>query len=290
MKPAKFDYLKPESLPAALKMLAERPADIKILAGGQSLMPALNFRLARPAALLDINELRELQYVRAKSDKLHIGAITRHCYFHRPDVSGALGSLLSKVVKHIAHHPIRQRGTFAGSLAHADPASEWCLVANTLGAEIVILSDGGERIVPAEDFFKGTFTTALSENELLAEIRLPVLDGQWSSGFYEFSRRKGDFALAMSLAVLRIENGIVRDAKIGLSGVSDRPLRLHHLEASLIGETLSEAVISRAGRDAQNTANILSDIHASEEYRKDLIYAVVCRALREAAQEARTSS
>lgn len=289
MKPAKFDYLKPETLPLALEALAERPSEIKILAGGQSLMPALNFRLARPAVLLDINELRELQYVRTTADKLHIGAITRHCYFHRPAVNGALGNLLKKVVQHIAHHPIRQRGTFAGSLAHADPASEWCLLTRTLRAEIVLLRKGEERIVPADDFFKGTFTTALNEDEILAEIRLPLLGDGWSSGFYEFSRRKGDFALAMSLAAIKTENGVVRDARIGLGGVSDRPLRLGAIEEALIGQKLDQALIERASRDAQNSTEAMEDIHASADYRNHLIHTVVSRALQEAAHDARIS-
>lgn len=288
MKPAKFDYFKPTTLQAALDVLAERPDDFKILAGGQSLLPALNFRLARPAALLDINELSELQHVRASPDALHIGAITRHCYFHRPAVDGPLGALLSKVVHNIAHYPIRQRGTFAGSLAHADPASEWCLVTQTLGAKLVIRSKRGERVVAADNFFRGTFTTALESDEILVEIRLPQLGKGWTSGFYEFSRRKGDFALAMSLAALRLENGVVREALIGLGGVSDRPIKLSLIEQSLIDERLTDSTIEAAGRLAQHSVKAVGDIHATPEYRSDLIFAVVCRALHEAAGEAKT--
>ena len=165
MKPAAFDYVKPASVTEALVLLAEYADSCKILAGGQSLVPAMNFRLARPDILIDINDLRELDYIDSPADRLHIGALTRHAAFHRPVIEAPLGVLLSKVVRHIAHYPIRQRGTFAGSVAHADPASEWCLVATTLGAEMVARSVRGERVIEANAFFQGTFTTALAVDE-----------------------------------------------------------------------------------------------------------------------------
>lgn len=283
MKPAPFEYFRPGSLSEALSLLADGGDECKILAGGQSLVPAMNFRLARPATLIDINDLHELAYVRTNSETLSIGALTRHAAFHQPVVDGPLGLLLSKVVQHIAHYPIRQRGTFGGSLAHADPASEWCLLVSTLGAEIVAKSVRGERVIASEAFFKGTFSTNLTADELLVEIRLPVMSNNWRAGFYEFSRRAGDFALGMALAALRTEGGIVQEARLGVGGVSDRAIRLEALEHRLVGSPASPEAIEAIAGAARASIDPTSDIHASSEYRRDLIATVVKRALIEAA-------
>ena len=283
MKPAPFEYFRPGSLSEALSLLADGGDECKILAGGQSLVPAMNFRLARPTTLIDINDLHELAYVRTNSETLSIGALTRHAAFHQPVVDGPLGLLLSKVVQHIAHYPIRQRGTFGGSLAHADPASEWCLLVSTLGAEIVAKSVRGERVIASEAFFKGTFSTNLTADELLVEIRLPVMANNWRAGFYEFSRRAGDFALGMALAALRIEDGVVQEARLGVGGVSDRAIRLEALEHRLVGKPASPEAIQATATAARASIDPTSDIHASSEYRRDLIATVVKRALIEAA-------
>src|SRR6266853_6373196 len=283
MKPAAFDYFRPASVSEALALLAKYKDDCKILAGGQSLVPAMNFRLARPAILIDINELAELDYVRAGEGGLHIGALTRHAVFHRHVVDSPLGALLSKVARHIAHYPIRQRGTFAGSLAHADPASEWCLVATTLDAAVVAKSARGERVIAVGDFFHGTFSTDLAADELLAEVLLPAMAQGWRTGFYEFSRRAGDFALGMALAALRIEGGIVSEARLGVGGVSDRAIRLQTLESALVGRPASPEVIESIAREAWASVSPVGDIHASPEYRRDLIATAVRRALTEAA-------
>ncbi|MDI4236997.1 xanthine dehydrogenase family protein subunit M [Bradyrhizobium sp. Arg237L] len=282
MKAAAFDYLRPSGLGEALALLATHKDDCKILAGGQSLVPAMNFRLARPAILIDINDLDELDYLRADADQLKIGALTRHAAFHRPVVEGPLGTLLAKVVRHIAHYPIRQRGTFAGSLSHADPASEWCLVATTLRAEMVAKSARGERVIAVADFFHGTFTTALEPDEILAEIRLPAMTPDWRVGFYEFSRRAGDFALGMAVAAARVDGGTIREARLGVGGVADRAIRLGLLEDQLVGKPASLAIIDAIAREARGMIEPNGDIHASPEYRRDLIAASVKRALTEA--------
>jgi carbon-monoxide dehydrogenase medium subunit len=282
VKPAAFSYLKPANVAETLALLAEQADSCKILAGGQSLVPAMNFRLARPEALIDINDLGELDYVRISSDRLHIGALTRHAAFHRPVVEAPIGGLLSKVVRHIAHYPIRQRGTFAGSIAHADPASEWCLVATTLGAEMVARSVRGERVIQASEFFQGIFTTALAVDELLVEVRLPLLAQGWRSGFYEFSRRAGDFALGMAVAALKIEDGAICAAHLGVGGVADRAIRLAALEQQLVGRPASMAVIDEIAREARALVDPGGDIHASPEYRRDLVATSVKRALTEA--------
>jgi aerobic carbon-monoxide dehydrogenase medium subunit len=282
VKAAAFDYFRPADLGEALALLATYKDDCKILAGGQSLVPAMNFRLARPAILVDINDLNELDYLRPDADHLKIGALTRHAAFHQPVVEGPLGTLLAKVVRHIAHYPIRQRGTFAGSLSHADPASEWCLVATTLRAEMIAVSVRGERVIAASDFFHGTFTTALEPDEVLTEIRLPAMTPDWRAGFYEFSRRAGDFALGMAVAAARVEDGTIREARLGVGGVADRAIRLEALEEQLVGKAASSDVIDGIAREARGMIEPNGDIHASPEYRRDLIATSVKRALTEA--------
>ena len=212
MKPAPFRYHAPKTIDEAVETLAEvAPDDGRVLAGGQSLVPIMAFRLARPSHLVDINGVEALKRLAVDGDKLSIGACVRHAAFHRPVADGPLGLLLAKVVRHIAHHPIRTRGTFCGSVAHADPASEWCLVAVTLDAEMVAKSVRGERMIPARDYFEGIMTTALAEDELLTEVRLPILPADTRFGFYEFNRRAGDYAIAMALVTYRVVNGVMAD-------------------------------------------------------------------------------
>src|SRR5580700_2971529 len=190
MKPAPFQYHAPKTVDEAVALLAEvAPVDGRVLAGGQSLVPTMAFRLARPAHLVDINGIAELDRITVADGKLSIGACVRHAAFYRPVTDGPLGLLLAAVVRHIAHHPIRTRGTFCGSLANADPASEWCTVAAALDAEMVARSAHGTRVIAAKDFFAGVMTTALAEDELLTEVRLPLLPAGTCVGFQEFSRR-----------------------------------------------------------------------------------------------------
>jgi carbon-monoxide dehydrogenase medium subunit len=194
MKPAAFEYFAPRTVDHALDLLAEHGEEGKILAGGQSLVPAMNFRLARPAGLIDINRIAALDYVREEGGELCIGALARHARFEAPAAGGALAAFLPRVAHHIAHVPIRSRGTFCGSVAHADPASEWCLVAATLDAEMIVASRRAARTLRPDAYFVSALTTALAPDELLTEIRLPLLDAGWRDGFAEFSRRAGDYA------------------------------------------------------------------------------------------------
>src|SRR5690349_23139606 len=249
MKPAPFRYHAPKTLDEAVALLAEvAPDDGRVLAGGQSLVPTMAFRLARPAHLVDINGIQSLAKVTANGGGLSIGACVRHAAFHRPVVEGPLGKLLSTVVRHIGHYPIRTRGTFCGSLAHADPASEWCLVAATLGAELLAQSTRGVRTIAVEQFFQGVMTTALAPDELLVEVRLPLLSKETRFGFSEFSRRPGDFALAMALVVRGEET------RIGLGGVEASPRRIAAADAAV---------------------EPLRDPRYSAEYRRDLARTVV---------------
>ena len=219
VKSAPFTYHAPKTVDDAVAMLAEfAPADGRILAGGQSLVPMMAFRMARPAHLIDINPVDGLNRLAVEENALSIAACVRHAAFHRPVVEGPTGALLSDIVSHIAHYPIRLRGTFCGSLAHADPASEWCLTAVTLGLEIVAASRRGRRVIASDKFFEGMMTTALAEDELLVEARLPLLSPDTRCGFYEFSRRAGDYALAMALVTFRLQDGIIVEPRIGIGG------------------------------------------------------------------------
>jgi carbon-monoxide dehydrogenase medium subunit len=288
VKPAAFTYHRPATVDQAVGLLAElAPRDGRVLAGGQSLVPIMAFRLARPAYLIDINRVVGLDRIGVQDGRLRIGARVRHAAFHRPVEDGSLGALLATVVRHIAHYPIRLRGTFCGSLAHADPAAEWCLVAATLDAELVAVSTRGRRILSACDFFHGAMQTALQPDELLAEARLPFLPPDARFGFAEFSRRAGDYALAMALAVLRIEGGVITASMIGIGGVEAMPRRLGAAEAVLAGAAPNEAVFRAAADAAAAAIDPLTDGQTDARYRRELVAAMVQRALtRAAAQEA----
>jgi carbon-monoxide dehydrogenase medium subunit len=282
MKPVSFRYFAPRTVDDALDLLAEHGEEGKILAGGQSLVPAMNFRLARPTSLVDINRIDALDYVREDGGELRIGALARHVRFEAPVGGGALSAFLPRVARHIGHLPIRSRGTFCGSIAHADPASEWCLLVATLDAELVIASRRGQRRVRPNEYFVGALATTLEPDELLTEIRLPFLDAGWRTGFAEFSRRAGDFALAMCTAFLRFEDGCIAEARLGVGGATDRPLRIAAAEAVLTGTEGGPDIRREAGNIAAEKIDPLEDIHASAPYRRDLVRAMVGRALLQA--------
>jgi carbon-monoxide dehydrogenase medium subunit len=282
MKPVSFRYFVPRTVVDALDLLAAHGQEGKILAGGQSLVPAMNFRLARPANLIDINRIDALDYVREHGGELRIGALARHARFEAPVSGGALSAFLPRLARHIGHLPIRSRGTFCGSIAHADPASEWCLLAATLDAELVIVSRRGQRKARPNEFFVTALTTTLEPDELLTEIRLPLLDDGWRMGFAEFSRRAGDYALAMCAAFLRFEDRRIIEARIGLGGATDRASRNAAAEAILTGTDGGPGIRREAGNIAAETIEPLVDIHASAEYRRDLVRAMVGRALDQA--------
>lgn len=279
MKPARFDYYRARSPAEAVSQLSEHGDEAKILAGGQSLVPAMNFRLARPSVLVDVNPVSELDYVEMDGDRLRIGSLVRHSAFERPVADGPTGRLLQMASRHVGHLPIRVRGTFGGSLAHADPAAEWCVIARLLDAEIVALSSDGTRSVAASDFFQTVFTTALQPDELLVETLLPVLPSTTHVGFTEFSRRAGDFALTMIATAIDMNGSTVATARIAVGGVSDRPLRAAEAEATLRGQELTEDVVEAAAETAATEIEPMGDIHGSAEYRRDLIRALTRRAL-----------
>jgi len=284
MKPAPFRHYAPTTVDEAVALLAElAPQDGRVLAGGQSLVPTMAFRLARPAHLIDINGIAALKRLAVADGKLAIGACVRHAAFHRPPVEGPLGALLAKVVRHIAHYPIRTRGTFCGSIANADPASEWCTVAVALGAEMVAQSARGTRAIAAKDFFAGIMTTSLAEDELLTEVRLPLLPADTRTGFYEFSRRAGDFAIAMALATYRLEGGKIVDPRVAVGGAEPHARRITEAEQALAGKAPGAEAFTAAAARAEAAVDPMEDINNSAQYRRELVRAVVRRALEQAA-------
>jgi carbon-monoxide dehydrogenase medium subunit len=284
MKPAPFRYHAPKTIEEAVETLAEVAGeDGRVLAGGQSLVPIMAFRLARPAHLVDINGVEALRRLAVDGDKLSIGACVRHAAFHKPVVDGPLGRLLAKVVRHIAHYPIRTRGTFCGSIAHADPASEWCLVAAALGADMVARSASGTRTIPVQDFFRGIMTTALNDDELLTEVRLPILPADTHCGFYEFNRRAGDFAIAMALVTYRLENGMMVEPRVAVGGAEPQPRRIAAAEQALTGNAPGQPAFAAAAEAAAAAVDPLEDAVTSADYRRDLVRTVTRRALEQAA-------
>lgn len=283
MKPSKFTYYEATSVEQAVMMLADvAQHDGRVIAGGQTLVPAMALRFAQPAYLVDINGVASLQELAERDGLLEIGACVRHAAFHAPVAGGPLGALLSTVVRHIAHLPIRTRGTFCGSIANADPASEWCLVSVTLGATFQVRSMAGSREIAASDFFLGYMTTALAADELLVSTRLPLLSPAASFGFEEVSRRAGDFAQAMALAVLESEQGTLRNVRIGLGGVESTPRRIAAAEAILEGQAATPALIEAAARAARDDVVPLDITEDGQRYRRHLTQTVVRRALAKA--------
>jgi carbon-monoxide dehydrogenase medium subunit len=284
MKPAAFQYHSPATIDEAVALLSDTAEDGgRILAGGQSLVPTMAFRLATPGHLVDINGIAELGTLSTGDGALTIGACVRHAAFHDAVVDGPFGDVLTEIAHHIGHYPIRQRGTFCGSLAQADPASEWCLLAVTLGATLTARSAGGSRDIAAADFIHGTMTTALAEDELLvsAAILLPAPDTRF--GFSEFNRRAGDFALAMALAAYRIEDGVLADVRLGIGGAEDRPRRIAEAEAALTGQAPGDDAFNAAADAVAAALDPMEDAQTDADYRRDLARTLAFRALQGAA-------
>jgi carbon-monoxide dehydrogenase medium subunit len=284
MKPAPFQYHAPTTVAETLDLLAQYADDDgRVLAGGQSLVPTMAFRLARPKHLVDINAVPELNRLVVENGRLCIGAGVRHAAFEKPVEDGPIGRLLATVVRHIAHGPIRARGTFCGSIAHADPASEWCAVAMVLNAEMVAESKAsGTRIILGREFFEGIMTTALRGDELLREVRLPILPKGTYAGFAEYSRRAGDYAIAMAVSTYRLRNGVMTDVHVAVGGAEAAPRRIPEAERALIGRQPNPATFQAAGNAAGKAVDPLDDPSISAKYRRGVVRAVVSRALENA--------
>jgi carbon-monoxide dehydrogenase medium subunit len=282
MKPPPFAVVLPESVDEAVGALREHGDEAKLLAGGQSLVPLLNMRLARPSVLVDVNAIPGLDGVH-RNGGLELGATVRVARLERdPDVAAA-APLLAEAVRHVAHPAIRTRSTVGGTIAHADPVAELPAVLVALGGEVVARGPGGERAIAADDFFRTYFTTALEADEMVVAIRLPAAGGR-RTGFAEVARRHGDYALVGAAACLETGgDGTVSAARVVLFGAGDRPLRASAAEAALAGRPLGPESAAEAASAAAAELDPPGDVHASSAYRREVAGVVVRRALERAA-------
>lgn len=280
MKPPPFAYVMAESIEHAVAELVRSDGDGKLIAGGQSLMPMLNFRLLDPSVLIDIGKIPALTGICETEDDLTIGALTRHVDLETSPLVARHFPVLTEAVKHVAHVAIRNRGTIGGSLCHADPAAELPMMAVLLDAEIHVSGPDGERHIPAEEFFLGALTTDLEEDEIVTRIHFPYLPEGTGCGFEEISRRSGDFALAAAAAAVRLVDDNVSEVRLAVTGVDDLPLRIGAAEDALLGSALDDGAISSASQIVCDAVNPNSDVQASAEYRRHLIGVLVRRVLR----------
>ncbi len=289
MKPAPFDYVAPDSLEEALAVLAEHGDEAKILAGGQSLVPMMNFRLAQPALLADCNRLGSLDFIReGDGGSLRIGAMTRMRRLERDPLVASKAPLVRETVPHIAHPQIRNRGTVGGSLAHADPASELPVLALARGFRLRLQRAGGDRWVEAADFFTGLLTTALEPEEMLTEIEIPPMPARTGWAFAEVARRHGDYAQVGVAALVTVDgDGLCAGARLVYLSVGETPMAAPRAAAALVGARLSEDILRQAAEIASaREIEPSGDIHASEAYKRHLARVLTVRALTTAAARA----
>ena len=283
MKPSPFIHHRPATIGDAVRLLAELGnKDVRILAGGQSLIPMMAFRLARPTHLIDINTIIGLDVIKVEEEVITIGALCRHEDVRRLPIPGATGLLLRTIVPNIAHRPIRSLGTFCGSIVNADPASEWCLTVLTLGGVMNVVGPKGRRGIQADAWFQGAMTTSLGSSEILETVSLPLLPEGTCFSFKEFSRRLGDFAIVSALAVFELVNGRMVHVRLGVGGAEERPRRMTEAEGWLEGR--EPGVESFAGAATAVAADLvpMEDIHTNANYRRNLAASLVRRALEEA--------
>ena len=287
MKPSKFNYFAPTNVAEALDLLRDHGPDVKILAGGQSLVPVLNFRLNRPAAIVDLNRITELSYIRDEESHIAIGALTRQRRIENSDVVARRSPLLVEATKFIGHLPIRSRATIGGSLANADPAAEDPAVATALDSTMVLQSHRGERRVEAGDFFLGMLETAVGEDELLTGVEVPAMPPGSGWSFQEISRRHGDFALAGVAAQITLDGDRVTDARLAACGVGPGPIRLVGTEEIIEKQGISKQAIDQAAGMAASEVAPESDLHATADYRRKLLGVMTVRAVTQAVGRAR---
>jgi CO/xanthine dehydrogenase FAD-binding subunit len=283
MKPSAFDYFDPKGVKEAIKLLERYGDEGKLLAGGQSLVPMMNFRVARPKVLIDINGIRALQYIRQSGKALAIGALTRESELEASQLVTGRCPILAKAVSYIGHTAIRTRGTVGGSLAHADPSAEIPTVICALNGQMKVVGISGKRTLGPEEFFLTYLTTSLDPTEILVEVRVPTLPVGTGWSFMELSRRHGDFAIvAVAVVLYRGRAKACKEARIALGGVAPTPIRAADAEGVLAGQKITEALIQEAAMKAAEATEPESDYHASAEYRRDMARVFTQRALREA--------
>jgi CO/xanthine dehydrogenase FAD-binding subunit len=283
VKPPKFEYTAPNTVEEVLAVLSQYGDDAKILAGGQSLVPLMNMRLARPKYIVDINRLGGLAYLKEEDGVLAVGALTRHKQVEKSDLVRRKNPLLSEAATFIGHPQVRNRGTAGGTLAHADPAAELPAVITALGGELVVQGPAGIRKATPHEFFLTFLTVQMEPTEMLVEARFPNIIGKTGTAFLEFSRRHGDFAIvAVAAAVTLDSNGACQKVGIGLAGVGPTPIKPVGAEKILTGQVLKDEVIEEAAIKASEESDPGSDVHGSSEYRREMVRVFTRRALKKA--------
>ncbi|MDO8300603.1 xanthine dehydrogenase family protein subunit M [Lacisediminimonas sp.] len=290
MKPSQFNYVRPATLEQAIAALAAAAGEGKIIAGGQSLMPMMNFRLVSPALLIDINRIKELDFLEEQAGGLRIGALTRHHTLETSSLVKRLFPVLSAAMAHVAHLAIRNRGTIGGSISHADPAAELPMMMLLLEARITAVSPRGKRVIDAADFFLAALTSDVQEDEIVTEISLPALPAGAGWAFEEVARRPGDYALAAVGVILTQEQGRAAQVRIGVMGVGDTPMRLPDAEAVLNGQACDEQSLDAVVAAVRNSVQPDGDLHASGDYRRHLVGVLVRRAVKDAWKRAQANA
>jgi carbon-monoxide dehydrogenase medium subunit len=291
MKPPAFQYAQAHDSQEAVALLSEHGSEAKVLAGGQSLVPMLNFRLAQPSVLIDLNRASGLDYVREDDGHVVIGAMTRQRSLETDPVLHDAVPLLAEALRHVGHVTNRNRGTIGGSLAHADPAAELPTLVTGLGGELIVEGPGGSRTVAADDFFLGTFVTVMDYNEVLTGIRLSRLPSGTGVAVEELARRHGDFAIVAAMAAIHLDAvGRADLVRLALSGVDSVPIRLRESESILQGSELTDALIDESGAAVAGAINPQEDVHAPAAYRRDMARLLLIRAVGKAVHRAREGS
>jgi CO/xanthine dehydrogenase FAD-binding subunit len=291
MKPPSFEYHVPSTLGEALALLRDCTPDARPLAGGQSLVPMMNFRLTHPRYLIDLNRIAALSYIHVEHGDLCIGAMTRHRHVEQSEIIKAHWPLLSGTMRHVAHVQIRNRGTIGGSLSHADPAAELPAIMGALDAKMIVRNASGSRTFAAEEFFVGALTTALEPDELLVEIRIPPLRAGTGWAFDELSRRRGDFAIVGVAALVKCDRSNKVDfARLTLTGVGDTFVRCHDAESTLLGCHADSETLAKAARAAVADLQPESDLHASADYRREVAEVLARRVMAEAVARAKAAA
>jgi carbon-monoxide dehydrogenase medium subunit len=284
MKPAAFDYYAPTTVEEVMALLKRHGSDARLLAGGQTLLPMMNFRLAAPDVLIDLNRIPDLAFINVVGQQVHIGAMTRQRALEFSPIIARDLPLLHEAIKMVGHLPTRSRGTIGGSLANADSAAEIPMILQVLEGEVLVRGPNDERMIHAAELVTDAMTTSLTETEMLAEVRFPVMrQGAWF-GVQEFSRRQGDFAIAAVALMLVVKDGCCEKARIATAGVSPFSSRLRSAEAALEGRPVDADAIAKAAEAAAETVEPVSDRNASEDYRRHLTKVLTTRVLKRAAE------
>ena len=278
MIPAPFDYVRPGTVDEAVAALQEAGEDAKILAGGQSLIPVLRLRLAAPSVLIDLGGIADLRRIRDDGDRIAIGAMAPHHEVMRDDLVKQHVELLALATATVADNQVRHRGTLGGALAHADPAGDLGGVALALEAEFVIIGPSGQRTVPADEFFVDYFTTALTEDEILTEVRFPKYTG-WGSHYEKFNRTAQSWSMVGIAAAVRVDGGTIAEARVGLTNMGATPLRASSVESALQGVDATAEAIGAASADAAAGTHPTSELHAEADYREHLARVLTKRAV-----------